>query len=300
MSDILSGGGGEAKPAAARTKDDEEQAKEPEYKLLRYFDFDVDPEKKYAYRVFLLLYNPNHGMDATVLEEAEQAKHKIIGPIPNTEIRDNDNKIIWIETDPHYAPWSKHCTSGSVRGDMRMLGGSVAVPKAPQEINGEVRILRWIKKSGLNATFAKSGLVRGTVLNFDKAQMKVPGGEKTTQNLATNGILVDLMGGEVLQPPKGEYKGLNSPGLILVLDESGNLVMHDEVAEDEEWEKASTVPVPETPDHHGGRHRRHALAPVRGSAPREEDQRRRAWAEETQSLGRRICLSIRFVSPAIT
>ncbi len=48
------------------------------YKLLRFFDFSVEPGKSYIYRVSLALKNPNFGVDAGKLEKAESAKEKYL------------------------------------------------------------------------------------------------------------------------------------------------------------------------------------------------------------------------------
>ena len=77
--------------------------------------------------------------------------------------------------------------------------------------------------------------------------VKSPGGVKTTKDLTPNCILVDLLGGETLRPPRGDDKGLFVPGMILVLDEFGNLVLHDEAAESEEWERAVAQPEQQVP-----------------------------------------------------
>ena len=244
--DILGGPGDAPKTDAAKTKDEEEQAKEPEYQLLRYFDFDVEPDKHYVYRMFLLLHNPNFGLDANVLEDAEAARDFYLGIDSKSEKKDEKGKIVWVDTNPRYAPWSQPCTSGRGPGDLRLLCGPVTAAKGPQEINAEVRILLWLSKTGRNGNFDTPNLVRGTVLNFDKAAVKVPGEPKTTVPLAPNCILVDLAGGEPLPSPKNV-----SPGMILVMDESGSLVIHDEAAESDDWDKAITEPARQEPRHSG-------------------------------------------------
>jgi hypothetical protein len=93
-----------------------------------------------------------------------------------------------------------------------------------------------MEQSGLNGNFSRDGLTRGTVLNFPGASVKTPGGAKTQVDLTPNCILVDLQGGE--QPPGDKERNPKVPGLILVMDEMGNLVMHDEVAEAKEWDEA--------------------------------------------------------------
>jgi hypothetical protein len=120
---------------------------------------------------------------------------------------------------------------------MRLLGGKVLAARSPQEISAEARVLQWLEKSGRNGDFSKENLVRGTLLNFRDATVKIPGTGRVTQDLTTNCILVDIQGGEPLPTPRDK-----SPGMILVMDETGNLVVHDEVAEAKEWDEATREP----------------------------------------------------------
>ncbi len=94
-----------------------------------------------------------------------------------------------------------------------------------------------MEQSGLNGSFSRDGLTRGTVLNFPAVSVKTPGGSKVQVDLNPNCILVDLQGGETL--PGDKDKSLKVPGLILVLDDAGNLVLHDEVAEAKQWGEAT-------------------------------------------------------------
>ena len=227
-------------PGAEKPGAQDEEAQVPEYLLLRYFDFDVEANKQYQYRIFLVLDNPNYGLPANVLDSEKLAKFQWIGVIGPQPVTGPNGERDW-PTDPTYAKWSPPVTADRLPGDMRLLGGPVAPAKGLQEISAEARVLIWLEKSGLNGSFSKSGLVRGIILNFQDAALKTPGAAKSTKVdlLPTNCILVDLGGGESL--PDKERK-LTSPGMILVMDESGNLVIHDEVAETEEWDKANQQP----------------------------------------------------------
>ncbi len=141
---------------------------------MRCFDFDVQPNKQYEYRIFLVLENPNYGKDAVWLEEPELAKNPWLGVKGLQPVRNADGEIVDWPTNDAYAKWSLSCTSDRVPGDMRLLGGAVVAAKGPQEISAEVRILRWLKDSGLNGSFSKSGLIRGTILNFPDATLTFP------------------------------------------------------------------------------------------------------------------------------
>ncbi|MGO9108789.1 MAG: hypothetical protein ACLP9L_06110 [Thermoguttaceae bacterium] len=226
----------DVKPKTESASPSDEQAQVPEYFLLRFLDLDVKPNKQYEYRIFLVLKNPNSGLQNDVLEGPELAESQYIGVSTPKPIINDKNEIVDWPTNPKYAKWSQPCIADRVSGDMRLLGGPVVAARFPQEINAEVRVLLWLAKSGLNGNFVKDGLIRGTILNFPGALIKTPGTVRTTHSdLTPNCILVDLQGGELL-PDRGNH--LTSPGMILVMDESGNLVMHDEVAETKEWEEA--------------------------------------------------------------
>ncbi len=141
------------KPGAEKAKTSDEEA---DYRLLRFFDFDIKPNKQYQYRVFLILKNPNHepGLDANVLEDPESAVQPFLGVIGPRPVKNADGNIIW-PTDPK-GKWSEPCTASRVPGDMRLLAGSVAT-KPPQEISAEVRVLLWQEKSGLQWQFQQAG-----------------------------------------------------------------------------------------------------------------------------------------------
>ncbi len=216
-------GGGPAKADNAGAVND---SLAPEYLLLRYIDFDIKPDKQYQYRVFPVLVNPNYNLEATVLDDRDTRKDPLIHILNNAP-------------DPKYAKlWSDAGISDRVPGEMRLLCGTVLAASGVNEIKAEIRVLLWREQTGRNSNSSNAGMVRGSILNFKDATLKTPGGSKITQDLATNSILVDLQGGETL-PDRERTK---SPGLILVMDDAGNLVLHDEAVENEEWDKATKEP----------------------------------------------------------
>ena len=249
--------GANAAPAPGPKKPVDEEVQTPEYLLLRFFDFDVEANKQYQYRIFLVLENPNYHLPANVLIDEKLAESPWVGVTGSQPIKGPGGESIDWPTDPKYAKWSLPCTSDRLPGDMRLLGGPVAAARGLQEINGEVRVLKWLEKSGLHGSFFKPNLVRGTILNFQDAPFRTPGAAKPTKEplLTTDCILVDLVGGESLRSPKDG--SCVSPGMILVMDGSGNLVLHDEVAEADEWNKANRQPAkrqPPVPPTPGKRH----------------------------------------------
>ena len=226
--------------AAAEGAAKDEELQMPDYRLLRYFDFDVKPNKQYHYRIFLVLHNPSYSLAANVLVEPDLARDRYIGLDNAGPIKDAAGKFVDWRTIPEYAKWSSPCTSDRIPGDMRLLGGQVAAAHGLQDASAEVRILLWLDRSGLDGSFAKEGLGRGTILNFPEAAVRSPGRRATTKvDLTTDSVLIDLAGGDPV-PDKEHH--LTTPGMVLVMDRSGNLVMHDEVAENEAWGKATREP----------------------------------------------------------
>jgi hypothetical protein len=211
----------------------------PEYLLLRYFDFNVKPNRKYQYRIFIVLANPNYGLPANVLRDETLARYQYIGPIGDQPIKKPDGTTDW-PINEALAKYSLPCTSAPVPTDTRLLAGNVTGPKGPKEVEASVRVLQWLQDDGLIGNYCpKDGLVRGVVPNFKQAPVKIPGVGKVNQSIPLNFILVDIQGGDTV-PGKGDK--VTTPGIILVMDEAGNLVMHDELTETKEWDDATKEP----------------------------------------------------------
>jgi hypothetical protein len=236
---VAGGGGGGLlnRNVVAKPETPEEKKEVPDYLLLRYVDFDVKPNKQYQYRIFLVLNNPNVGLRAEELADSRLASYQFLGTQQPTT-NDKDEVVPW-PTDPN-VKWSQVCTSGRVSDDMRLLGGTVAAAGGGRpEAVAEVRVLLWQEQSGRNGNFHKDGLFRGTVLEFPQVELKTPGNPRATKrDLNAKGVLVDMLGGEWLD----RDHRLANPGMILVMDEFGNLVLHDEAAEAKEWDEATKEP----------------------------------------------------------
>ena len=210
--------------------------------MLRYLDFDVEPGKQYAYRVFVLLRNPNYALPDNVLDQPNENKAKYLHLVQSGPADANGKVVGWHPKDENY--WSGICQSSKLPGDMRLLAGPAEPPKLPSplEITGESRVFRWDLTSGLNSYGTVSGLFRGAILNFTDLPMKVPGveGREKVAHVDTNCVLVDLGGGEWLTPRDRDKT--HGPGMMLVLDEAGNLVFHEEMSETAEWTAETKEP----------------------------------------------------------
>ncbi len=218
----------------------------PKCYLLRYFDFDVEPGKQYAYRVFPMLNNPNYGVKGGDLTDAAQSEQAYLGLKTMNVRADANGKVVGWSVAGN---WSPMCESARVSGDLRLLAGPTEPPKtpAPAEITGEARFLLWDQNSGDSMHGAKSELFRGTILDFNVVLI-TPTGECKSRQISTGCLLADLSGGEPLSPRDKDR--IHSPGTMLVLDENGNLVIHDEMSETNEW-VAQTKPPDRAPSERG-------------------------------------------------
>lgn len=129
---------------------------EPEYLLFRFFDFTVEPGKKYRYRVKLWLENPNYEMDPRFLEDTELAKQRWIEPEKWTEPTD----VVEIPLD----------------SEVLLLGVKAPPPsRVADEPSANVGIVHWVSESGATVYEDFEGVRRGGVLDF--AGYEFPGGK---------------------------------------------------------------------------------------------------------------------------
>ena len=258
-----------AKEDAAQNKIADE-AQVPPYYLLRYFDFDVEPGKQYAYRVFPVLWNPNSYEDVpeNTLLEPQQHNQQFLNFNPGKDQQpDANNKFNNLRID---VPWSNVCQTARLPGDLRLTAGTVETAKSPSptEITGEVHFLRWDQTSGANTNASQGGLYRGTVLNFENMNVITPGQQSPTQEkMESNYILADITGGEAL--PAKERDKPHAYGAMLFLDDAGNLVISDEASQAKEW--IAETKEPERPTTDVGR--RGFQNPERGRFPRGRGER---------------------------
>jgi hypothetical protein len=203
------------------------QADEPNYLLLRFFDFEVDPGKTYRYRVFLMLFNPNRGIDAKNLSQPTFKSLDYIGQIPEKQKLDEQNYVAWAEPDTKYADWSSPTPIVTVGGDNELLAGKVEIQRGNPEPKGELTVARWIMKTGEKLHTAVSAL-RGKFIDLP------PDRHNPDIDFSTKDTVVDLNGGEQLSRTD---KDLTVPGEVLVMTPAGNLVICSELKDEEEVEK---------------------------------------------------------------
>lgn len=208
------------------------EEQEPQYWLFRFFDYTVEPGKKYRYRVLLMLDNPNKGIASHLLQDPEDAAKK------------------WLETE-----WSEPTEVVSVPRDTKLLAVSVKPPIRPwEEPSGRLKVVKWVNRHGKEA-FTEQLVRRGQVANFPGLQFPEPtgkkfgkgdddmpghvasknkGGQPINVDYLTEAITLDMLGGWRL-PGKDS---LTVPGEILLLDSDGSLIIRGELARLEEQARA--------------------------------------------------------------
>jgi len=187
--------------------------KEPTpFLLFRFFDFNVEPAKKYRYRVRLLLRNPNYKVEPRYLVEPELAEKQ------------------WIESE-----WSEPTDVITVGRDDRLLAVSVKSSLlATVEPYAKITVIHQDEKTGLEPFKVVERALVGQILNYSDKEVSVslPSGNAQTVidtvSYKTDSVLLDVRGGNSL--PGGD-RSTTEPGEMLVLEPDGNLVIRSELAD---------------------------------------------------------------------
>jgi hypothetical protein len=227
-----------------------------EYQLFRFFDFQVEPGKRYRYRVQAVLLNPNYKVEKRYLLEENLAEKYSIS-----------------------APWSEPSEDVVVPYDSHLLAGPVKAPATIlYEPSADVVALTLRMEDGFQATHDFT-VYRGHLADFeaeiedkktrspygmDYGSMEMeegvdagssmmmemmPGGgmeepsrrrrnddeeEPETIVHATRMLVLDMMGGEKLHRSDSD---LTEPGKLLLMGPDGSLVVRRELEDKEEYLK---------------------------------------------------------------
>ncbi len=233
---------GEAGGEAAALASEVELAQRPKIDqgLLRYFDFTVEPGKSYTYRVQLILEDPNNPREFTRPSTSSCETSVVVR-------RQQNPSKNFIET-----PWSEASSTINVPAGRTVLAGSVEQPRMVAITAGNRRI-RLARRPGDEPQATVMAVVfdrdramdvpaevrvrRGSVINgqftteaVDPAKANIV--ELEDYALTTNAIVLDIAGGESLDST-GQ---LRSPGQILLMNNQGELVFHNQVADFQQFE----------------------------------------------------------------
>ncbi len=178
-----------------------------DFKLFRFFDFTVEPGKRYKYRIQLGLANPNFDVLPRFLKKAESATVKF-----------------------RLTEWSAETPIVQIpRGDQILAGPPPARKPTDTEPQATLMLIAFDKDRGMQAVTKETGR-RGAVMNFKKDVMvKDPLQNKLVEqkgvDFSPNALVLDIRGGRQL-PGKDK---LTEPSEVLLLDAEGRLVSSGEL-----------------------------------------------------------------------
>lgn len=191
---------GEAPPATGR--------------LFRFFDFAVQPDRDYRYRVKLWLHNPNYQIATRYLEKADYSKGRY-----------------------RTSEWSEPSSSVRMREGLNLFAGSVD----GRDETATIVIKKFRMDLGRNLIKEFSDVARGQLANQDRADCggidPLSGRPRVVRDieLVTDYLLVDLRGGHKIG--KGD-SSFTEPGEILLLDNDGRLIVRNELEDEPAYNSA--------------------------------------------------------------
>jgi len=179
------------------------------YRLFRFFDMSVEPGKTYQYRVRIHFKNPNEGVKTRFLADPALA---------SGETRASE--------------WCVPTSAIAVPRDNHVLAGTVRPAGGNMEARATLMVVKWDQQTAVNAVVEKKDMVRGTLFNFSEDVLLAKSATGTAAakqkvNFATDLLLVDISGGEVL-PGAGKAARASD---ILVMGPDGELAIQSQFAD---------------------------------------------------------------------
>ncbi len=196
------------------------EMKLPEYRMFRFVDTTVEPGKTYRYRVQISVRNPNYGLPAQYLSQADLADKPILA-----------------------AKKSEASPLAHVPDKTGLLVRALRKGEARKSKTGyEVLVLAENPETG-NYALKSLTTELGAFANFDKKQAKGPDA-KNAESVTTNSLLVDARGRmEDGDTKKGGAVGPSEPLELLFLREDGTFSVASAVDSQRDYERyAQTLP----------------------------------------------------------
>ena len=194
--------------------------------LFRAIDYDVEPGRRYRYRVRLALHDPNHRVPTKRLATSVIDRRRNLGQVERR----------YVLTD-----WSQPTRTIYVPSGGRVLAGPAKRPRLGNPY-WEPRILALIKAIEPNEKVevgVERYLSRGSVANTGPVNVRAVDPVKRTQrqkknvSLTTHALVLDIHGGRRLSR---QYRDLVEPSQMLILDAGGRLVVRDELEDGAEFD----------------------------------------------------------------
>jgi len=188
------------------------------HKLLRVFDYSVQPNGRYRYRVKLELTNPNFGLNAKFLKNPA-------APLNSQEFRTSDK-------------WSDPTDVVAIPSGYEALAGGVEAKSVEPWANLLVILLT--REDGIPAS-TKIRTYRASLAN--KKESKVLATDPRTKkaihidevDFNSGIVVVDIFGGKNVSLPKRRDSPYAAPGEVLLLDTHGNLTVRNDLEDHDQF-----------------------------------------------------------------
>ncbi len=206
--------GAPGKPAAAPRA-----ARTVSHKLLRVFDYTVQPNGRYRYRVKLELQNPNFGLNVKFLKNPAAL-------LNSQELRTTEK-------------WSDPTDVVTIPSGFEVLAGGVEPKLVEPAANLLVTTLN--RQDGVPAS-TKTRTYRASLAN--KKESKVLATDPRNKKVIVidevdfnSGIVVvDIYGGKSVSNQKSKRESpFTAPGEVLLLDAQGNLTVHNDLEDHDQF-----------------------------------------------------------------
>jgi hypothetical protein len=210
-----------------------------EYRLVRFYDFDVDPRKRYRYRVRLLLEDPNNPRDENMAPSDRTLDPEVLKRLRAQRAKDPpDRRTFWRETE-----WSEPSGIVGFPPLGRVLTGAITAARTIEvpgqrativvkEALAKVMALSWDAEQAVWVPGVFEDIARGAVVNFEKDTWVLDPVALTLRELKghkfhTGYTVADMLGGEKL-PSTNRKSKLTVPGEVLLLADDGSLHVSSE------------------------------------------------------------------------
>ncbi|HIN94356.1 MAG TPA: hypothetical protein EYN03_01825 [Planctomycetes bacterium] len=246
-----------------------------DYKLVRFYDFDVQPGHSYRYRIRLILEDPNNpnitsGRELTVHTSPELHTLEDDVRLRLRNLNDEKNRKFF-----RYSPWSDPTPTVHFPQPEQVLVNTVQAPKinihenhkfTVEEPKGVVKTIVWDEKRAVDVPIDRV-VLRGSILNFQGQYPKLP--DKWTSpwketsidfsgkyqyahpfshliknidgfSTETDWFIADIQGGELIGGTKEDP--LYSPGEFAIIDANGNLIIRNELDDADEFYRFTLKP----------------------------------------------------------
>lgn len=207
--------------------------------LLRYFDFAIEPGKRYRYRVRLVMRDPNFHRAPSSAMGGGMGSSEQVRPIPVKYLERTVVERI-NATEPRMRPyrfteWSEPSMIVEAPMEQNVLAAGVSAPGSGRfndRPSAQILVKAFDQETGTEVA-AERSLMRGSTIQFvadvdaiDLAQRQLI--KVKEFSMAVNATLLDIRGGERLSSKDAE---LTEPGELLFLDAYGNLRVYNETSD---------------------------------------------------------------------